>query len=289
METKVIQAEIIDLKAAADGTHTFTAYASTFGTVDRTGDVVIKGAFADTLKERKRRPLLWQHQANEPIGVEQTLVEDQHGLLGTWKLVDTARGEDAYKLLKAGAIDSMSIGYVPVEVGYDEEAGIRKLLKIELLENSVVSIPANEEARVTGVKSFEHVLARAIAERFSVPASLSVDDVVNGLARYAKQHGELEAVKTEVPFEDLIGQITAHLMLGVDEAEALHGRRLEEKRMLSDSHLSVLDQFLAQLKGSSDRIEAIINRSGRTAEAEANSDHPLLELRRRKARRGEAQ
>lgn len=151
-EYRTVPFELVDLKATDGGGHTFTGYASTFGNVDQGGDVVMRGAFDATLDKRARRPLLWQHDLREPIGVEQSLKADDKGLLGTWKIVDTARGGDAYKLLKAGAIDSMSIGYVAEDVQFDD-TGVRLLKSIDLLECSVVSLAMNEQAQVTSVKA----------------------------------------------------------------------------------------------------------------------------------------
>lgn len=151
LEYREVPFELVELKAS-DGGHEFTGYASTFGNVDQGGDVVMRGAFEATLGKRPRRPLLWQHDLREPIGVEKSLKADDRGLLGTWKIVDTARGGDAYKLLKAGAIDSMSIGYQTEDVAFDD-AGVRLLKQVDLLECSVVSLPMNEQATVTSVKA----------------------------------------------------------------------------------------------------------------------------------------
>lgn len=161
MDTQAVPLEVVELKAGKDGWQ-FSAYASTWNNVDHVGDVVVRGAFSDTLKARDRRPLLWQHDQHEPIGIEESMREDEHGLLGTWKIIDTTRGADAYKLLKAGAIDRMSIGYMVEDAEYDD-LGIRRLKTIDLLETSVVTLPANEEARVVSVKadtSFVAVLAK---------------------------------------------------------------------------------------------------------------------------------
>ena len=155
MDFKSTPLEIISLKAGTDGWE-FSAYASTFGNRDHTGDIVSAGAFTQTLKARKRRPLLWQHDMHEPIGIERSLRQDSKGLLGTWDIVDTQRGTDVYKLLKRGAVDSMSIGYIPESFEFEDEGQTRVLKGIDLLENSVVSIPANEQARIQSVKSHIH-------------------------------------------------------------------------------------------------------------------------------------
>ena len=153
MLTKAIPLEIVDLKEAPSGERTFTAYASTFGNTDHGGDVIEKGAFAKSLKARSFRPLLWQHQQFSPIGIEKSLREDNKGLLGTWQLLMGGPADYAYECLKAGAVRAMSIGYMPDQFTYDDGGDVRILKAVDLLENSVVSLPMNEQAQVTGVKS----------------------------------------------------------------------------------------------------------------------------------------
>jgi len=112
----------------------------------------ISGAFASSLARRVPR-LLWQHDMHEPIGKVLGLTEDDRGLHGEFKISRTTRGHDAYQLLRDGAIDSMSIGYIPDEQDFDEKSGVRQLKSVELLEISLVSIPMNGEARITAVKA----------------------------------------------------------------------------------------------------------------------------------------
>ena len=147
-----------EIKARADDGWSFSGYASTFGNLDQGGDVVLHGAFANTLTHRSPK-FLWQHDTSEPIGRVLTLREDGHGLFGEFKISRTTRGHDAYELLKDGALDSMSIGYIPEEQDFDEKSGIRQLKSVDLLEISLVSIPMNEEARITAVKAAQLVPA----------------------------------------------------------------------------------------------------------------------------------
>jgi HK97 family phage prohead protease len=146
--------QLEELKSRGDDGWSFSGYASTFGNVDEGGDVVLRGAFTGTLARRVPR-LLWQHDMHEPIGKVLGLREDDRGLHGEFKLSRTARGHDAYQLLKDGAIDSMSIGYIPEDQEFDDAHNVRKLKSVDLLEISLVSIPMNEEARVTAVKAAE--------------------------------------------------------------------------------------------------------------------------------------
>lgn len=152
---KSVPLEVVELKADSDGM-VFSGYASTFGNADHGGDVIERGAFSKTLRDKSRdRPLLWQHDMRIPIGVEKSIKEDGRGLLGTWEIIDTAQGLDAYKLLKRGAVRSMSIGYIPKSFEFQEGGEIRVIKEIDLLENSVVSIPMNDQARIQSIKSIQ--------------------------------------------------------------------------------------------------------------------------------------
>ena len=173
---KATPLELIDVSSRSSGQKEFTAYASTFGNEDLGGDIIDKGAFARTLRQRPFRPLLWQHNMSEPIGVEKSIREDGKGLLGTWELLDTQRGSEAYTLLKAGAVRSMSIGYIPGEFSFEEEGKIRRLTDVELLENSVVSLPMNEQARVQSVKELSpEILARIVKSIYEAEIPVPVD------------------------------------------------------------------------------------------------------------------
>jgi HK97 family phage prohead protease len=121
--------------------------------------VITPGAFKKSLathKTAKTKPvLLWQHDSRQPIGVWDDMKEDEKGLLATGNLLvhDVYRAKEAYALLKAGAISGLSIGYYARDYSRDQKTGIRTLKEVEILEASLVTFPANEDARVTGVKT----------------------------------------------------------------------------------------------------------------------------------------
>lgn len=152
LEVRTVPFELEELKATGDKWQ-FAGYASTYGgEPDSYGDVVLRGAFDDSLARRPKPKFLWQHDQLEPIGVVKTLASDDRGLKGTWQISKTTRGKDAYELLKDGAVDSLSIGFVTQQAEYDD-LGIRLLKAVDLLEVSLVSIPANERAIVTAIKA----------------------------------------------------------------------------------------------------------------------------------------
>lgn len=135
----------------------FSGYGSVFGVIDSYKEIVVAGAFAESLKTRQPS-LLWQHRSGEPIGIYTGVKEDAVGLHVEGKLaLKTARGAEAYELLKMGAVSGLSIGFQVREESYDRVSGINTLKALDLWEVSLVTFPANDAARVTGVKSIADI------------------------------------------------------------------------------------------------------------------------------------
>lgn len=176
----------LDLKSL-DGQGRFAGYASVFNIVDNQRDIILRGAFAQTLKGRADEiKLLWQHQQEEPIGVFDRLFEDARGLYVEGRLLlGVQRAKEAHSLLKAGAIKGMSIGYSPVHYKIDDRSGVRMLSEVELWEVSLVTFPANAAANVTVIKQAEPILTnyeieqwkRAMIARKSMELSKALERV----------------------------------------------------------------------------------------------------------------
>lgn len=136
----------------------FEGYGSVFGVVDSYQEVVAAGAFADSLAELaskgRKVPVLWQHRSDQPIGIYLEIAEDDTGLRVKGQLLidAVAQATEAHALIKAGAVTGLSIGYWVRESSYDEKTGIRTLTKLDLVEVSLVTMPANDDARVEAVK-----------------------------------------------------------------------------------------------------------------------------------------
>ena len=143
-----------DLKSVeADGT--FTGYASLFNEIDLGQDLVMPGAFRESLRLRGPRgvKLLFQHDPNEPIGVWLQLAEDTRGLFARGRLMpEVTRAREVLSLMRAGALDGLSIGFRTVKGRTDPSTGVRRLDQIDLWEISIVTFPMLPEARVSAVK-----------------------------------------------------------------------------------------------------------------------------------------
>ena len=176
-----------EIKAVnADGT--VEGYGSVFGVRDNYDDVIAKGAFIQSLKDHKAAgtmpAMLWQHDADKPIGVWTEMVEDEKGLRIKGQLaMETVKGKEAHALLKMGALNGLSIGFMSKEWVYDRDTEVRTLTAIDLWEVSLVTFPANEKARVTNVKSADEMATPKDAEKALRDAGFSKSDATAFVSR----------------------------------------------------------------------------------------------------------
>lgn len=137
------------------GQRRIEGYASTFGNRDLVNDVVVSGAYKNTLQARAGRiKVLREHR--DPIGKPVHIEEDGKGLFTVSQISDTPLGNETLTLIADGVIDSMSIGYetVKAEYGMHQDGGKARFLReLKLREYSPVTFPANEAALITGMKS----------------------------------------------------------------------------------------------------------------------------------------
>jgi uncharacterized protein len=159
-EVKLARAELTAVEA--DGT--FSGYASLFGEVDLGRDIVVRGAFAGSLASRGAAGIrmLFQHDPACPIGVWEEVREDASGLFVRGRLTtEVAKAREVLALMRAGAVDGLSIGFRAVRGRTDAKTGVRRLLEVDLWEISVVTFPLLPAARVSAVKSGDD-LARLV-------------------------------------------------------------------------------------------------------------------------------
>ena len=183
-----------EIKAVnADGT--VEGYGSVFGVRDNYDDVIAKGAFIQSLKDHKAAgtmpAMLWQHDADKPIGIWTEMVEDEKGLRIKGQLaMETVKGKEAHALLKMGAINGLSIGFMSKQWAYDRETEVRTLTEIDQWEVSLVTYPANEKARVTNVKSASELATPKDAERILRDAGFSKADATALVSRVMRMGEE---------------------------------------------------------------------------------------------------
>ena len=190
-------------EAAADVME-FSGYGAAFGNVDSYGDVIEKGAFSAYLADVKAGKQNWpamlmQHggwgvSADDytPVGVYTDLSEDDFGLKTAGQLAPTPRGSEAYALMKMQprpAISGLSIGYYVREQAYGgKNDNYERLLKqIDLVEISIVTFPANDKARINGVKSAQNFTEREFEKLLRDVVGLSQKEAKTVISRGFRQ------------------------------------------------------------------------------------------------------
>lgn len=185
MRRMTVPFEVKSVKQSEDGQYAgeVEGYAAGIHNIDRTGDMILPGAFVDDLPRFLSEGVVcWQHDWADPIGMPMAAHEDAFGLFTKSRISKTTRGIDAMTLIRDGVVKKMSIGYRVEDyesvnrlglVAYlgttnlpeDRKAGILRqfdemgdgtvflLKKLKLYEYSPVSIPANPNAMITDAKS----------------------------------------------------------------------------------------------------------------------------------------
>lgn len=212
--------QMIDEEEGDSKRFVIEGYASTFGNVDRGYDMVMPGAFANSISEFKRGekqvPVLYQHNMRNPIGRIREMREDNKGLYikAAMPLDMMQVREEIAPLMRDNVLNAMSIGYFTDRYEKDDVEGIRKLLEIDLYEVSIVTLPMNPEAMVTSVKAAElgemqeRELERAFRDgtSFSQSAAKELVKYVKigrresdaDLAREAKEHASQRSIMDDV-------------------------------------------------------------------------------------------
>lgn len=147
---EVKYATSMDLKTSADG-WAVEGLVSTFNNTDLGGDIVLPGAFRASLRSGSPVRFLYQHDTHQVLGAPIDLRETDAGLFGKFRISKTQLGTDVRTLLLDQAIGAFSIGYL-VDDQEMRSDGVRLLKQLTLLEASIVTLPMNEAAVVTGVK-----------------------------------------------------------------------------------------------------------------------------------------
>lgn len=161
IEYKNVPFEVKDIDVTK---RTVTGYLSAFGNKDFDDDVIVKGAFTKTIRERGPQGtneifFLNQHNWDQPLGKPTVLREDEKGLYHETPVnVKTTYADDALKLMEAGLVVQNSIGFSSVKWSTvdpdgDWKTSYREISEIKLYEGSCVTLGANDQTPFTGLKN----------------------------------------------------------------------------------------------------------------------------------------
>lgn len=159
-----------ELKAVDDAGN-FEGYAAVFNNVDLGDDVILPGAFTRVKTTRGGKlKLALYHDLTRLVG-SADYTQDDHGLFLKGKVnLAVSYARDAYELMKAEILDSMSIGFNTIKADFEERAGrrVRIIKEAELWEASFVPFGMNPAAQVLTVKSDIRLFENALRERMGL-------------------------------------------------------------------------------------------------------------------------
>lgn len=199
----------LDVKSVTEK-GTFEATLSAYGVVDLAKEMTEKGCFDETIREDgQSRVCLWNHDGNEPIGSLE-LLDDTDALRVLGKLcLSTRRGKEARDLMMEGVQLGMSIGYIVREDYYDN-AGVRHLTNLKLLEGSITPLPCNQSCQIN-LASVKNAKGEKMTSRYDsckFLAKLSEEDRDEAIAELvaldeaeAEEDEKKKATEEETPQE----------------------------------------------------------------------------------------
>lgn len=124
-----------------------SGYASVFNVADQHNDIILESAFLP-IKNTQNVKFLWQHDFSKPIGIIQSVLEDNYGLKIEAAINSKIEvGKEAIELIRQGAVDGLSVGF-NIETSNYNSLNQRVITKAKLMEVSVVTFPANFHAKI---------------------------------------------------------------------------------------------------------------------------------------------
>lgn len=249
------------VKAVDEDRREITGIASTPGT-DRMGDIVVPSGAKFNLPV----PLLFQHDHAQPIGQVVAAKVTDAGIEIVARLAKieapsqlAARLEEAWQSIKHGLVRGLSIGFRPIKYAFLDDGGI-EFSEWDWYELSAVTIPANAEASITSVKSFDTALrASSGTKRDGVvrldisPAGVSASKQRKSINPTPKEGKDMNIAEQRKAFQEkrkATQEALTALMtkaaeegrtLDAEEQEAFDGYEAEIKSI--DDHLKRLDTF----------------------------------------------
>jgi HK97 family phage prohead protease len=182
----------------------FAGWAALFNSKDFYGDTILPGAFTKTLKNRSFPVMMFKgHNPSFPIGKWLDLTEKDLGLWAEGELTPgNSIASDTAASLKHGAVTGLSQGFYIPDGGADElTSGGRIIKEVDLVEISVVSLPAEQGALITDVKSAIEALdtlagAEMLLREFAGLSRTESTMLVSRLKAIGAKRGEPGALPT---------------------------------------------------------------------------------------------
>jgi len=268
-----------DLKVSDDGPGTIEGYRSVFGVIDEGGDIVVKGAFAETLSDYLHSGFTAQAHDwdfKEAVGFPVDSYEDDHGWFVKSQFHSTPDAQairtKAKERMAAGKQVSFSFGYAPKKFIHieakDFEAELPKYIKadvlpamlqkaqqfnrirvlkaVEAIEDSIVTAPMNKRAAATGVKSEIKELS---------------EDQIKQILEQGDDEFYLKVIAASESFESFDKAAPAALKKFIENMQRNHEARTKEGRVLSSSNRATVQKCKDALTALMGDLDALLEMS----------------------------
>lgn len=282
---------VLDVKSVDEEKRVIRGVATT-PTPDRVGDVVEPMG----VKYTNPLPLLWQHQSSKPVGTVKFDKPTKDGINFEAKLASIDepgtlkdRLDEAWQSVKMGLVRGVSIGFRALEYAFMEGGGIR-FVESEVMELSLVTIPANADATIQSIKSIDAPLLAATgkepkdSDRPTTPApgkkkstQVKAQEGRTMKKTYAEQIASFEATRQAKSAE-----MDALMEKSVESGETLNAEDKETYDTL-EGEVKEIDEHLVRLRAAEERNKkAAVVVTGTTAAAasEARTGQVVVQTRK---------
>jgi len=268
---------------------------------DRVGDVISPMAWKNGLEHYKLNPIiLFNHDYNRPIGRAVVVNQVEKGLELKAKISKAAG--DIAGLIKDGVLGAFSVGFMVRDADYDSNTETFLIKQAELLEVSVVSVPANQAATFSVQKSFnsedEYKEFISTFKSVNLASGQPLADKSNDALASATPEGQTVANSQEIKMDPKdIQTMIAEAVKGVskDVATQIAMQRAEEKAAeeaarkaaeeVARKETAQKEAIVSVVKSNAE--ELVKDLTARFAEKEANFEKIIGEFRSELTERSE--
>lgn len=181
----------LEFKAAftIDDLGTITGIAWPFGSPDRVGDMIEKGAITSP----STLPMLFAHDQAQVIGVWDQITETNDGLTVKGRLLidDVERAREVRAMIREKAVTGLSIGFVP-KATKPRKRG-RTITALDLHEISVVAVPCHPDAQITSIKAADDTADHKGNPMENEETEVKAEPVIT-----AEELAEIKSLKSDV-------------------------------------------------------------------------------------------
>lgn len=184
----------LEIKAAlsVDDAGTITGLAWPFGSPDRVGDVIEKGA----ITAPATLPMLFAHDQSQVVGVWDSIAETAEGLTVKGRLLveDVERAREVRAMIRSKAVTGLSIGFVTKQAKPRNRG--RTITALSLHEISVVAVPCHPGAQITSIKAADGTATPH--EEISMEPELKNDPAAIAPGETVIEQKALDALKAQM-------------------------------------------------------------------------------------------